>query len=167
MSAQPREWLSFLQRFWPSALHVSQLKKLRMVLGVGLGMLFAGVLSQHLGQGAGLWLVAPIGASAELMFGLPSSPLAQPWSVVGGNTLSALVGTAVAFVWNGNNLVLAGALAVALAVAIMLWGRCLHPPGDASALLVVSMGEPSWHLVLFAFFLSSVLLVVGGLITTT
>ena len=135
-----------------------------MVLGAGLGVLFAGVLSQYLSQGAGPWLVAPIGASAVLVFGLPSSPLAQPWSVVGGNTLSALVGTAVAFVWNGNNLVLAGALAVALAVAIMLWGRCLHPPGGASALLVVLMGEPSWHLVLFAFFLSSVLLVVGGLI---
>jgi hypothetical protein len=42
------------------------------------------------------WLVAPLGASAVLVFAVPSSPLAQPWSVIGGNTLSALVGAACA-----------------------------------------------------------------------
>ncbi|PCR16609.1 HPP family protein, partial [Klebsiella pneumoniae] len=26
-----------------------------------------------------------MGASAVLLFGVPSSPLAQPWSIVGGN----------------------------------------------------------------------------------
>ena len=31
-----------------------------------------------------------MGASAVLLFGVPSSPLAQPWSIVGGNVLSAL-----------------------------------------------------------------------------
>ena len=29
---------------------------------------------------------------AVLVFGVPASPLAQPWSVIGGNTISALVG---------------------------------------------------------------------------
>ena len=36
-------------------------------------------------------IVAPIGASAVLVFAVPSSPLAQPWSVVGGNVLSTLL----------------------------------------------------------------------------
>ena len=152
-----------LQRFWPAELHISHQEKLRMVLGAGLGVLFAGVLSQYAEQGVGPWLVAPIGASAVLVFGLPSSPLAQPWSVIGGNTLSALVGTVIAFIFH-DNLVVAAPLAVALAVAVMLWGRCLHPPGGASALLVVLMHQPSFNTVLFAFLLNSVVLVIAGLI---
>lgn len=36
------------------------------------------------------------GASAVLVFAVPASPLAQPWPVVGGNTLSALTGIACA-----------------------------------------------------------------------
>lgn len=41
-------------------------------------------------------IVAPIGASAVLVLAVPSSPLAQPWSVVGGNILSTLVGVGIA-----------------------------------------------------------------------
>ena len=41
-------------------------------------------------------LVAPMGASAVLLFAVPSSPLAQPWSILGGNTISALVGVTAA-----------------------------------------------------------------------
>jgi CBS-domain-containing membrane protein len=37
-------------------------------------------------------LVAPMGASAVLLFGVPASPLAQPWAIIGGNTVSALCG---------------------------------------------------------------------------
>ena len=37
-------------------------------------------------------IVAPMGAAAVLIFAVPASPLAQPWPVIGGNTLSALVG---------------------------------------------------------------------------
>jgi CBS domain-containing membrane protein len=36
-------------------------------------------------------IVAPLGASAVLVFAVPASPLAQPWPVIGGNTISALV----------------------------------------------------------------------------
>ena len=41
-------------------------------------------------------IVAPIGASAVLLFAVPASPLAQPWPIVGGNTISALVGVTIA-----------------------------------------------------------------------
>jgi CBS domain-containing membrane protein len=62
------------------------------ILGTGLtGLITAlGVAGAH----APL-IVAPIGASAVLVFAVPSSPLAQPWSVVGGNVISCLVGLAV------------------------------------------------------------------------
>ncbi len=83
----------------------------------------------------GLWLLAPMGASAVLVFGVPASPLAQPWAVLGGNAVSALVG--VACVRCIPNPVLAAAVAVPLAIGAMLWLRCLHPPGGAMALSAV------------------------------
>lgn len=85
-------------------------------------------------------LVAPIGASAVLVFAVPASPLAQPWSVLGGNVVSALVGVAAA------RLVpipyLAVGVAVGGAILAMSLLRCLHPPGGAAALTAV-IGGPA------------------------
>ena len=38
--------------------------------------------------------LAPLGATAVILFTLPHSPLAQPWSVAGGLLLPALTGLA-------------------------------------------------------------------------
>ncbi|MER9262886.1 HPP family protein, partial [Mesorhizobium sp. M0619] len=66
-------------------------------------------------------LVAPMGASAVLLFAVPASPLAQPWSIIGGNTISALVGVIVAhFV---PQPVLATGIAVAVAIAARSFSR--------------------------------------------
>ena len=131
-------------------------------MGAALGILLTGLLSQWLAPAASAWLIAPVGASAVLVFGVPSSPLAQPWSVVGGNTLSALVGTACAMLIPDTNL--AAALAVSLAIGVMVLARCLHPPGGAAALLVVLLHHPSWSFVAFPFFVNSLLLVVAGMV---
>ena len=64
----------------------------RAGLGAGLGLLLAGLALRGLGLG---WLIAPFGASAVLVYAVPNSPLAQPWSVVMGNTLSALAALTV------------------------------------------------------------------------
>ncbi|WP_323149070.1 HPP family protein, partial [Pseudomonas oryzihabitans] len=107
-------------------------------------------------------LVAPLGASAVLVFALPSSPLAQPWSVVGGNTLSALIGIACALWIPEANL--AAAAAVALAIAAMFTLRCLHPPGGASALLMVLIGAQDFSYAWSPVAVDSLLLVAAGLI---
>lgn len=93
-------------------------------------------------------IVAPIGASAVLVFAVPASPLAQPWSVVGGNVLSTLVGVAVAKVVPDTPL--AAGLAVGAAIFVMSALRCLHPPGGAAALTAV-IGGPAIHAAGFAF----------------
>uniref|UniRef100_UPI0014902F3E HPP family protein n=1 Tax=Acinetobacter nosocomialis TaxID=106654 RepID=UPI0014902F3E len=50
-----------------------------------------------LGPAAGLpLLIAPMGASAVLLFAVPASPLAQPWSILGGNVIAALIGVTAA-----------------------------------------------------------------------
>lgn len=85
-------------------------------------------------------VVAPIGASAVLIFAVPASPLAQPWQVIGGNMISACVGLAVA--WAVPNAALAAALAVGLAIAVMSLTRSLHPPGGAVA-LTAALGGPA------------------------
>ncbi len=153
----------FLGAFWPAPVRVDARERWRTVAGAGLGILFTALLSRWWsGAGSAVpWLVAPLGASAVLVFAVPASPMAQPWSVVGGNTLSALVGAASAMLvpdpaW-------AAALAVAAAIALMFSLRCLHPPGGATALLT-SMGAVGFHFALFPMLLNSVLLVVAGVL---
>lgn len=83
-------------------------------------------------------IVAPMGASAVLVFAIPASPLAQPWPVIGGNTLSALVGVFFAHTIGSSHL--AAGLAVGFAILLMSFARCLHPPGGAAALTAVIGG---------------------------
>jgi CBS domain-containing membrane protein len=87
-------------------------------------------------------LVAPMGASAVLLFAVPASPLAQPWSIIGGNLVSATVGVACAR-WIADPIG-AAALAVALAICLMFALRCVHPPSGAVALTAV-LGGPAIH----------------------
>lgn len=93
-------------------------------------------------------IVAPIGASAVLVFAVPASPLAQPWPVVGGNIISTLVGVAAARLIP-DPYVAAGA-AVGGAILAMSLLRCLHPPGGAAALTAV-IGAPAIHAAGFGF----------------
>ena len=101
------------------------------VLGIALAVL-AAMVWPHGGALMPL-LVAPVGASAVLVLALPASPLAQPWSVLGGSLVSAAMGLAVHAVVPDPQL--AAPLAVGLAIAAMSLARCLHPPGGACAVL--------------------------------
>src|SRR5690606_3250635 len=92
------------------------------------------------GDGVAHWLIAPMGASAVLLFAVPASPLAQPWPVVG----SALLATAVAVACAVLPLpqpVVAG-LAVGPTIVLMFPLRCVHPPAGAVALLLVLAEAP-------------------------
>ena len=137
-------------------------ERLRAVLGAALGVLFVAVLARWMSNDPAVWLIAPVGASAVLVFTAPASPLAQPWPVVAGNTLSALVGVLCAHALPGP--MLAAAVAVGLAITLMMLLRCLHPPGGAMALLMVLMHEQSWSFVLFPVLTNSVLLVLSGMV---
>jgi len=114
---------------------------LRGGAGALLGLLFAGLLGRF-AVGGGDWLhpllVAPIGASAVLVFAVPASPLAQPRSVLGGNIVSALVGITVAMLVPQT--LVAAPLAVGAAIGTMMLLGCLHPPGGAVALICVIGG---------------------------
>lgn len=159
-----RDWA----RAWmPGRTGVNVRERWRALLGAALGIAFTGLLSRLLSPMAGstVWLIAPLGASAVLVFALPASPLAQPWSVIGGNTLSMVVGIACAR-WIPDP-VLAAALAVGGAVGVMFAFRCLHPPGGAAALLAVLTQTTVFSAALFPTLANCVMLVFAGVLFNT
>lgn len=84
-------------------------------------------------------LVASMGASAVILFIVPSSPLAQPWPFLGGQLVSAVIGVASAH-WF-TDIAIASACAVGGSISVMLLLRCLHPPGAATAIAPVLAGS--------------------------
>ena len=73
--------------------------------------------------------------------------MAQPWAVIAGNTLSALVGiTTFHFI---DQSLLAIPLAASLSILGMFILRCLHPPAAAVALIAVLGHISSYQ---YAFF---------------
>lgn len=88
------------------------------------------------------YLIAPMGASAVLLFAVPASPLAQPWSFVGGNLVAATLGVLSAMFL--SNPIAASAVALAAAIGVMFALRCIHPPSGAVALTAV-LGGPAIH----------------------
>src|ERR1700754_372302 len=125
LTAPAAGWREFL----PPDQVVDARERWRSAFGALLGVLLTALLTRWLGQGgaASPWLVAPIGASAVLVFAAPAERLAPPWAVIGGNTVSALVG--ILCVQAFGDAVWVPALAVGLAIALMFALRCLHPPG--------------------------------------
>lgn len=109
-------------------------------IGAGLGLLLTQWLAHEILGEANPWFLAPMGAAAVLLFGLPASPLAQPWPMLVGNVVAASVGVTCQH-WMGPTPA-AAALAAAGAIAAMFALRCLHPPAGAVALTAV-LGGPA------------------------
>jgi CBS domain-containing membrane protein len=141
---------------------VSWVERLRSVLGAFLGLMLVLTIAKYLGELTGLdeWLMASLGASALLVFALPQSPMAQPWAVIAGNTLSALVGISVIHLV-GNPL-LAMPIAASLSILGMFMLRCLHPPAAAVALIVVLGHVTHYQYAFFPVMIDSALLVLAG-----
>jgi CBS domain-containing membrane protein len=147
--------LHWLHGFLPAPIGVDHIERLRACCGALIGVLVTGLVTRlALGSSAGLpQLIAPMGASAVLLFALPASPMAQPWSIIGGNMISATIGVACAQ-WIGDP-VAAAAVAITAAIAAMFALRCLHPPSGAIALTAV-LGGPAIQAQGFAFVLHPV-----------
>ena len=134
--------------------------------GAVVGIFLTGLIGALLhGDGEALpWIVAPMGASAVLLFAVPASPMAQPWPIIGGNSLSALTGFAVGQAL-GHGAIACG-IGVGLAIGVMSVTRSLHPPGGAAALTGVIGGslvsDAGWWFPLAPVALDAVVLVAAG-----
>jgi len=143
---------STLRRLIPDAAPVSNRERLRAAAGAFVGISLTGLMGSlafRLDPTLPA-MIAPMGASAVLLFAVPSSPLAQPWSILCGNIVSAFVGVTVALLV--PDIFLASALAISLAIAAMMALRCLHPPSGAVALTAV-LGGPAVHSLGYGFIL--------------
>lgn len=141
---------------------VGWLERLRSVFGAFIGLMLVFTTAKYLGELSGIdgWLMASLGASALLVFALPQSPMAQPWAVIAGNTLSALVGiTCVNWI---SSPLLALPMAVSLSILGMFLLRCLHPPAAAVSLIAVLGGITHYRYAFFPVIVDSILLVLVG-----
>lgn len=84
------------------------------------------------------WLVASMGASIVLLKSSPQGALSQPWPVIAGHTVSAVIGVCCAK-WISDPIPAAG-LAVGISIVAMQRFGCIHPPGGATALTAVIAG---------------------------
>ncbi|MCQ8227705.1 HPP family protein [Pantoea trifolii] len=171
MTNQPSvTWITsvrtFLARLWPHPLPGGKKQMVIASIGAGLGLMMTSLISHWLLGEVNLWFVAPMGASAVLLFGLPNSPLAQPWSIVGGNLVAGVIGVTTAlFV---PHPALACGIAACLTIALMFQLRCLHPPSGAVALTAILGGngvqQLGYHFILTPVLLNSVCLALLALV---
>lgn len=138
----------------PQDAEVSQREIVLSALAALLGIGVVAFITLRLLDGPGVTLLlASVGAAAVLLYAAPSSQMAQPWPLVGGNLVSAAIGvTCSKFV---PDIVWAGALAVSLSIFIMANLRCLHPPSGATALVAV-VGGPQIKALGFSYVLAPV-----------
>ncbi|WP_240919990.1 HPP family protein [Paraglaciecola sp. 20A4] len=134
----------FKQLFGFSVNTTSHNEKLISALGGALGI--AGIMwamhvlvqTQVLTANSSVLIIASMGATAVLLFAVPHGALSQPWAVIGGHFISAILGiTCVKLLGNGPWV---AALAVGGAIGAMYYLRCVHPPGGATALTIVIGG---------------------------
>lgn len=104
-------------------------------------------------------LMAPFGATAVLVFGVPDSPLAQAKNVIFGHMITAIVGIVFAQYVGVTPLTLA--LATGVAVSAMLLSKTTHPPAGANPLLIMLSGQ-SWPFLFTPVLLGATLIVLVG-----
>lgn len=135
---------------------VSHRERLITSFGGFCGILFVVFISDIVldAKGAAM-IIASMGASAVLLFAVPHSALAQPWNVIGGHLVSALIGISCArFI---PDILLAAAISVGIAIVAMHYLHCIHPPGGATALSAV-IGGPVVHSMGYGYALQPVLI---------
>ncbi|MBH0026764.1 HPP family protein [Pseudoalteromonas sp. SWN29] len=107
----------------------------------------------------GLWLMAPFGATAVLVFGIPNSPLAQPKNVIVGHLLTAFVGIVfVTYVGDGSVSI---ALAVGVAITLMMLTKTVHPAAGANPILIIVSGQ-SWDFLIMPVLVGTMFIVICG-----
>lgn len=104
-------------------------------------------------------LMAPFGATAVLVFGVPTSPLAQPKNVILGHLITAFIG--VVFTQYVGVTPLTLAIATGLGVTAMLLSKTTHPPAGANPILIMLSGQ-GWGFLITPVLIGAVIIVFVG-----
>lgn len=105
-------------------------------------------------------VLASTGASAMLIFGIPNSPVSQPWPLVGGHLISAFIGVSCCYLI--DNPIVASSAAIGVAMLAMHHTGSMHPPGGATAVTAVVGGsmvqELGYYFLIVPVFFNSIIL---------
>lgn len=107
-----------------------------------------------LGVTGAAMLAGSMGATAVLLFAVPHGALSQPWAVLVGHGVSAVIGVTAAKLFPES--MLGAALAVGGSIGAMHYLRAIHPPGGATSLIAV-IGGPQVQALGYGFVLTPVL----------
>ncbi len=119
---------------------VSRKEKLVSALGATLAIYLVFAITQSvLPTSSAISVVASMGATAVLLFAVPHGALSQPWPLLGGHLISAVVG--VCCTQAIDYPILAAAVAVGASIGLMQQLKCIHPPGGATAFTAVMGGH--------------------------
>ena len=104
-------------------------------------------------------LMAPFGATAVLVFGVPTSPLAQAKNVVFGHLITAFIGVFfVAYVGVSPFNI---ALATGLSITVMMLTKTTHPPAGANPILIMLTSQ-TWDFLIFPVLIGALIIVTFG-----
>ena len=121
---------------------VSHRERLISALGGFVSLLLVYAVSRAvLGPADASILVLSIGSSAVLLFAVPHGPLSQPWPVVGGHLVSAVIGVACARLVPDQ--MVAASLAVGLAIGAMHYLRCASTAWPPDGIARSRHGKPT------------------------
>lgn len=139
-----------------------KLSLLRSLIGGTLGILILEVLTQFTTL---KFIMAPFGATCVLLFAVSNSPLSQPRNVIFGHLISAFVGLCFLKFLGASTITIA--LAVGIAILLMQFTKCIHPPAGANPLVVLLGGtqnQVGWDFLIFPVLIGSICLVLTALI---
>lgn len=157
-----KNWILIRRWLGIEVVEVSHTEKLVAALGGGSAILALIFFSRWALPTAGATaIITSMGASAVLLFAVPHGQLSQPWAVLVGHGVSAVIGVTCARLIPQP--VVAAACAVGLAIAAMHQLKCIHPPGGATAFTAVMGGSAiqglGYQFVLFPVLLNAAVMV--------
>lgn len=127
-----------------------------LVAGVGASITLGLLLVLEANVESAALVMAPFGATAVLVFGLPQSPLAQPKNVIFGHLVTASIG--VLFSQYVGVTPISLAIATGLGITCMLASKTTHPPAGANPILIMLAGH-GWLFLVTPVLIGSVVIV--------
>ena len=108
-------------------------------IGAALGMAITWLVSEALLDSVAPSLVLSMGATAVILFTMPTAPAAQPVPVILAHCVAAFLGVASAQIF--DNTALAVGVAVGVHAGLMVRLGYMHPPSGGTALTAVIGGS--------------------------
>src|SRR5215831_1867726 len=107
------------------------------------------------------YLLASLGGSCVILFGMPENVMAQPRSFIGGHVVGTTVGLIFSHAFGVG--ILTMACAVGTAIALMMVTDTIHSPAGADPLIVMA-AQPGWSFLVAPLALGLVILFVGAIL---